>query len=85
MVSQGRRLSSYISHHESATLLAQRVERAPQCDSPNLKRPNSTRCVIGVDEGAMRIKFNLDQEDLMLGAAALICALVSIAVILIDH
>jgi hypothetical protein len=35
-----RRLSSHISHHESATLLAQRAESAPQCDSPNLKRPN---------------------------------------------
>ena len=41
--------------------------------------------MIAVDEDAMRLKINLDQEDLMLGTAALICALVSIAVILIDH
>jgi hypothetical protein len=33
----------------------------------------------------MQIKINLDQEDLILGTAALVCALVSIAVILIDH
>jgi hypothetical protein len=35
----------------------------------------------------MRLKISLDQEeeDLMLGAAGLVCALVSIAVILIDH
>jgi hypothetical protein len=41
--------------------------------------------VIAKDGGEMRIKINLDQEDLMLGAAALVCALVSIAVILIDY
>ena len=33
----------------------------------------------------MRLKTSLDHEDLMLGAAVFICALVSIAVILIDH
>ena len=33
----------------------------------------------------MRLKIHLDQEDLMLGTTALICVLVSIAVILIDH
>jgi hypothetical protein len=33
----------------------------------------------------MRLKINLDHEDLMLGMTALICALVSIAVILIDY
>jgi hypothetical protein len=33
----------------------------------------------------MRLKINLDQEDLMLGMTALICALVSIAAILIDY
>jgi hypothetical protein len=37
------------------------------------------------NEGEMRLKITLDQEDLMLGTTALICALVSIAVILIDH
>ena len=81
----GQRLSSHISHHESATLLAQRAERAPQCNSPNLKRPNFNSMRDSGDEDAMRLKINLDQEDLMLGTAALICALVSIAVILIDH
>ena len=81
----GQRLSSHISHHESATLLAQRAERAPRSDSQILNAPISTRCVIAVDEDAMQLKINLDQEDLMLGTAALICALVSIAVIFIDH
>ena len=50
-----------------------------------LNAPISTRCVIAANEGAMRLKINLDQDDLMLGTTALICALVSIAVILIDH
>jgi hypothetical protein len=45
----------------------------------------STRHMLAKDGGDMRFRTRLDQEDLMLGAAVFICALVSIAVILIDH
>jgi hypothetical protein len=41
--------------------------------------------MLAKDGGDMRFRTRLDQEDLMLGAAVFICALVSIAVILIDH
>jgi|SRR5262249_17667504 len=57
----------------------------PQWDSPNLKRPDFNSMRDRKGWGEMRIKINLDQEDLMLGTTALICALASIAAIFIDH